>query len=54
MAGRRVRTGKRRICWSLGISTVGKAADAVHAEFQRRIFFAHVLECRSTGMPDSG
>jgi hypothetical protein len=31
---------------ALGISTVGKAADAVHAEFQRAGFFlTHVLEC---------
>jgi hypothetical protein len=30
----------------LGISTAGKAADAVHAEFQRGGFFlAHLLEC---------
>ncbi len=38
---------------ALGISTVGKAADAVHAEFQRAGFFlTHVLECpldRGTG-----
>ncbi len=31
---------------ALGISTVGKTADAVHAEFQRAGFFlTHVLEC---------
>ena len=31
---------------ALGISTAGKAADAVHAEFQRAGFFlTHVLEC---------
>ncbi len=31
---------------ALGISTTGKAADAVHAEFQRAGFFlTHVLEC---------
>jgi hypothetical protein len=31
---------------ALGISKVGKAADAVHAEFQRAGFFlTHVLEC---------
>ena len=31
---------------ALGISTVGKAADVVQAEFQRAGFFlAHVLEC---------
>src|SRR2546427_9433022 len=31
---------------SLGISTMGKGADAVHAEFQRAGFFlTHVLEC---------
>ena len=38
---------------ALGISTVGKAADAVHAEFQRAGFFlTHVLQCpldRGTG-----
>jgi hypothetical protein len=31
---------------ALGISTAGKAAEAVHAEFQRAGFFlTHVLEC---------
>jgi hypothetical protein len=31
---------------ALGISTAGKTADAVHAEFQRTGFFlTHVLEC---------
>jgi hypothetical protein len=31
---------------ALGISTAGKAAEAVHAEFQRTGFFlTHVLEC---------
>ncbi len=31
---------------ALGISTAGKTADAVHAEFQRAGFFlTHVLEC---------
>ncbi len=31
---------------ALGIATAGKAADAVHAEFQRAGFFlTHVLEC---------
>jgi len=31
---------------ALGISTMGKGADAVHAEFQRAGFFlTHVLEC---------
>src|SRR5712664_375179 len=31
---------------ALGISTVGKTAEAVHAEFQRAGFFlTHVLEC---------
>ena len=31
---------------ALGISTAGRAADAVHAEFQRAGFFlTHVLEC---------
>jgi len=32
---------------ALGISIAGKAADAVHSEFQRAGFFlTHVLECR--------
>ncbi len=31
---------------AVGVSTVGKAAEAVHAEFQRAGFFlTHVLEC---------
>src|SRR5260370_10978331 len=31
---------------ALGISTAGKAAEAVHAEFQRAGFFlTHILEC---------
>src|SRR6266704_2526266 len=35
---------------ALGISTKGKAADAVHAEFQRAGFFlTHVLECPLDG-----
>jgi hypothetical protein len=41
---------------ALGISTAGKAADAVHAEFQRAGFFlTHVLECpldRAAGQGD--
>jgi hypothetical protein len=41
---------------ALGISTAGKAADAVHAEFQRAGFFlTHVLECpldRDAGQGD--
>jgi hypothetical protein len=37
-----------------GVSTVGKAADAVHAEFQRAGFFlAHVLECPMEGESSS-
>jgi len=35
-----------RLLDALGISSAGKAADAVHAEFQRAGFFlTHVLEC---------
>jgi len=35
---------------AVGISTAGKAADAVHAEFQRAGFFlTHVLECPMEG-----
>jgi hypothetical protein len=35
---------------ALGISTAGKAAEAVHAEFQRAGFFlTHVLECPLEG-----
>jgi len=31
---------------ALGISTAGKAAEAVHTEFQRAgFFFSHILEC---------
>jgi hypothetical protein len=36
---------------AIGISTVGKSADAVHAEFQRAGFFlTHVLECPVEGV----
>jgi len=40
---------EKRRCWleAVGISTTGKAAEAVHTEFQTRgdFFLAHVLEC---------
>ena len=39
-----------RLLDALEISTAGKAADAVHAEFQRAGFFlTHVLECPMEG-----
>ncbi len=40
---------------ALGISTAGKAADVVHAEFQRAGFFlTHVLECPLDGIAAGG
>jgi hypothetical protein len=40
---------------ALGISTAGKAAQAVHAEFQRAGFFlTHVLECPVSKGADEG
>ena len=40
---------------ALGISTVGKVAEAVHAEFQRAGFFlTHVLECPLDGELQQG
>jgi hypothetical protein len=40
---------------AVGISTVGKAAEAVHAEFQRGGFFlTHVLECPLDGDAGAG
>jgi len=39
---------------AVGISTTGKAAEAVHTEFQRAGFFlAHVLECPIEGESSS-
>jgi hypothetical protein len=36
----------RAVLDALGISSAGKAADAIHAEFQRAGFFlTHILEC---------
>jgi hypothetical protein len=40
---------------AVGISTAGRAAEAVHAEFQRGGFFlTHVLECPLDGDPRAG
>jgi hypothetical protein len=40
---------------ALGISTEGKAADVMHAEFQRAGFFlTHVLECPLDGITAGG
>ena len=40
---------------ALGISTAGKSAEAVHAEFQRAGFFlTHVLECPLDGIAAGG
>src|SRR6266478_5813353 len=45
-AGRRVSRRGRVAAGCAGISTAGKAAEAVHAEFQRAGFFlTHILEC---------
>ncbi len=44
--GAEVRGEAAQILDGVGISTAGKARDAVHAEFQRAGFFlTHVLEC---------
>jgi hypothetical protein len=44
-----------QILGAVGISTAGKARDAVHAEFQRAGFFlTHVLECPLDGDPARG
>jgi hypothetical protein len=44
-----------QILSAVGISTVGKTRDTVHAEFQRAGFFlTHVLECPLDGDPAQG
>jgi len=53
--GDEFRSEAAQILDAVGISTVGKTRDTIHAEFQRAGFFlTHVLECPLDGDPARG